>query len=66
MSRADGIRRDENGYMSAGGLGDARRSTDRLVRTYAEGRRCTCGARLSVFNEDDVCAPCSGERWADH
>jgi hypothetical protein len=61
-----GIRVDANGHIAARSLGDGRRSTDKVVRTYTTGRRCPCGVRLSIYNADDVCATCTTERWADH
>ncbi len=63
MNQSSGIRHDEHGYMSARRIGE---SSARPVRTYPTGRRCTCGARLSIYNEDGLCAPCSGDRWAQH
>jgi hypothetical protein len=62
----DGIRADSDGYLRARTPGEGVRRSDKPVRTYTPGRRCTCGARLSIYNEDDVCASCSNERWAEH
>jgi hypothetical protein len=66
MIGGEGIRRDVNGYLVTRGFHDAKRPWESPTRTYTPGRRCTCGARLSIYNEDDVCAPCSNERWAEH
>ena len=28
------------------------------VATYTTDRRCQCGARISMYNKRDTCAPC--------
>lgn len=66
MATGDGMRRDPNGYLSTRGMPDAKRPTDREVRTYATGRRCACGTLLSIYNPDEHCASCEPERWAEH
>lgn len=67
MFLAAGVKADPDGYVGGAAPWVAKgRSAARPVKTYADDRTCGCGARLSIYNADPVCAPCSGERWAEH
>lgn len=67
MNLGSGIHVDAHGHVGGQAPWVANRPTDRKIKTAATGRVCVnCTARLSIYNLDVVCAPCSGERWADH
>lgn len=66
MNYGKGIHVDADGYIGATNVGHMRTPRSKPIKTAPAGRRCTCGAFLSEYNLDDVCAPCSGERWAEH
>lgn len=66
MNLGPGIKVDSDGYVSGTTPWVAKRPSNRPIKTYPVDRRCECGARLSRYNEDTVCAPCSPERWAEH
>ena len=66
MNLGSGIKMSPEGYVGAMTPGNMHRRSDKPIRVSAPTRRCACGARLSQYNHDPVCAPCSGERWASH
>jgi hypothetical protein len=66
MNLGSGIHTDADGYIAGQAPWVAKHTTSRKPKTYAEDRRCTCGARLSIYNDTNACASCSGQRWAEH
>lgn len=70
MNYGAGIHVDADGYIDARSLGSMARDNRKPSKTRKPALRdrcAACNAVLSTYNlTDDTCAPCSGERWAEH
>jgi hypothetical protein len=55
-----------DGYLRATTADQFRRSTDKLVKTYAHpDPACGCGKKLSTYNPDPECWQCMFNRESD-